>query len=58
MAGTPHLLLERQTQISRAGELVTSKMPEQRYFDLIRGDLRGIAIFSWKTGRVCVRTVE
>ena len=46
--------LERQT--SGAGELVTWQKC-QGYFNLIRGDMRGIDIFSWKTSRVCVRII-
>ena len=40
----------------RAGELVTQQKC-QWFFNLMRGDLRGIDIFSRKTSRVCVRII-
>ena len=40
----------------RAGELVTQQKC-QWFFNLMRGDLSGIDIFSRKTSRVCVRII-
>ena len=56
MEGTPPSLYHLVRDRHGAGELVTQQKC-QWFFNLMRGDLRGIDIFSRKTSTVCVRII-